>query len=211
MKIIPNIPPFIYILMGISLIAISIIQNCITSANVSKALTVYTEKVSGEPSDYLEAKKEMINEYNKTLKAEDYDKLDEVVGYIEIPAINIKYPIYRYETEENLNKGIAHVSGTHLPSKGKGTHGMFLGHTGEYSNELFTHLDQLMEGDGVFITVLDKKYIYEVCDIKVVLPEEVTCKAKKNENLITLVTCTPYGANTHRLLVTCKQREEQND
>lgn len=125
-----------------------------------------------------------------------------VMGYLEIPKINVKLAIYHGIGTKALENGCGHIEGTSLPIGGKGTHAVLSAHRGLPSAKLFTDLDQIREGDLFYITVLDETLAYQVKEILTVLPEETKdLEIEQNEDLVTLVTCTPYGVNSHRLLV----------
>lgn len=125
-----------------------------------------------------------------------------VMGYVEIPKINVKLAIYHGIGTKALENGCGHIEGTSLPIGGKGTHAVLSAHRGLPSAKLFTDLDQVREGDLFYITVLDETLAYQVKEILTVLPEETKdLEIEQNEDLVTLVTCTPYGVNSHRLLV----------
>lgn len=127
---------------------------------------------------------------------------DEMMGSVEIPKINIKIPIYHTTEEDVLNKGAGHLEGSSLPVGGANTHAVISAHRGLPSASLFTDLDQLKEGDHFLIHVLDETLCYEVDKISVVKPEDTTALAVEDgQDLVTLLTCTPYGVNTERLLV----------
>ena len=127
---------------------------------------------------------------------------DEMMGSVEIPKINIKIPIYHTTEEEVLNKGAGHLEGSSLPVGGANTHAVISAHRGLPSASLFTDLDQLKEGDHFLLHVLDETLCYEVDKISVVKPEDTTALAVEDgQDLVTLLTCTPYGVNTERLLV----------
>jgi sortase A len=124
------------------------------------------------------------------------------MGYIEIPSIQVMLPIYHGIEEEVLQAGAGHIPGTSLPVGGKGTHCVISGHRGLVSAQLFTNLDQLKEGDIFLLYTLDRTLTYEVDQIRIVLPDELDdLEIDPNQDYCTLVTCTPYGVNTHRLLV----------
>ena len=124
------------------------------------------------------------------------------MGYIEIPRISVRLPIYHGTTEEVLQHGIGHLGGTSLPVGGEGTHAVFSGHRGLPSALLFSDLDQMQLGDHFSLRILGEQLLYEVDQILVVEPDEVKdLYPVEGEDLVTLVTCTPYGVNTHRLLV----------
>lgn len=137
-------------------------------------------------------------EYEKTLNISG----NGMMGYISIPAIDIEVPIYHYTNDETLKKGAGHLLGSSLPVGGKGTHSVISAHRGLPSAKLFSDLNLLGNGDSFYVHVLDKILRYEVDQILVVEPDETESLAIiKDKDQMTLVTCTPYGVNTHRLLV----------
>lgn len=124
------------------------------------------------------------------------------MGYIEIPSIDVKLMIYHGTDAEILAKGVGHLQGTSLPVGGNGSHCVLSAHTGLNDKKLFTDLDQLVEGDVFYIHVLGEVLAYQVDQINIVTPDDVEdLRIDANEDYCTLVTCTPYGINTHRLLV----------
>lgn len=127
---------------------------------------------------------------------------DEMMGIVEIPKIDIKLPIYHTTKEDVLKQAAGHLEGSSLPIGGKNTHSVISAHRGLPSASLFTDLDQLKKGDHFLIHVLNETLCYEVDKISVVKPEETSALAvEEGEDLVTLLTCTPYGVNTERLLV----------
>ena len=127
---------------------------------------------------------------------------DEMMGTVEIPKINIELPIYHTTDETVLERAAGHLEGSSLPVGGESTHAVISAHRGLPSASLFTDLDQLEEGDHFLLHVLDDTLAYEVDKISVVEPEETQDLAvEQGEDLVTLLTCTPYGVNSHRLLV----------
>ena len=127
---------------------------------------------------------------------------DEMMGSVEIPKINIKIPIYHTTEEDVLNKGAGHLEGSSLPVGGANTHAVISAHRGLPSASLFTDLDQMKVGDHFLLHVLDETLCYEVDKISVVKPEGTSALAVEDgQDLVTLLTCTPYGVNTERLLV----------
>ena len=127
---------------------------------------------------------------------------DEMMGSVEIPKINIKIPIYHTTEEDVLNKGAGHLEGSSLPVGGANTHAVISAHRGLPSASLFTDLDQMKVGDHFLLHVLDETLCYEVDKISVVKPEDTSDLAVEDgQDLVTLLTCTPYGVNTERLLV----------
>ncbi|MEE0096266.1 MAG: class C sortase [Oscillospiraceae bacterium] len=135
-----------------------------------------------------------------------------VMGYLEIPKISLRLPIYHGTGDAALQKGIGHLAGTSLPVGGSGTHCVLSGHRGLPSALLFTDLDQLETGDTFTLYVLDQRLSYQVDQILVVEPEDVSALAPEDgKDYVTLVTCTPYGVNTHRLLVRGSRIEDTQE
>lgn len=135
---------------------------------------------------------------------------DGVMGTVEIPSINISLPIYHGTSDAILKKGAGHLQGTSLPVGGASTHTVITGHTGLSNAKLFTDLTELDKGDIFFLEVMGEKLAYQVDQIKVVLPTEMDdLKIIPGEDYCTLLTCTPYGVNTHRLLVRGKRTDYQ--
>ncbi|MCD8365295.1 MAG: class C sortase [Clostridiales bacterium] len=127
---------------------------------------------------------------------------DGVMGYLSIPKLDLKLPIYHTTSEEVLQEGVGHLEGSSLPVGGENTHAVLAAHRGLPNAELFTNLDQMEEGDHFLIYVLDEVLCYEVDQITVVEPTETDAlSVEDGQDLVTLLTCTPYGVNTQRLLV----------
>jgi sortase A len=127
---------------------------------------------------------------------------DGIMGYLEIPSIQVKLPIYHGTSEAVLSQGVGHLEQSSLPVGGTGTHAVLSGHTGLASKRLFTDLSQLQVGDSFSITVLDQRLTYQVDEINVVEPHETELlRIEEGQDYVTLLTCTPYGINSHRLLV----------
>lgn len=126
-----------------------------------------------------------------------------IMGSIEIPKINVKLPIYHGTEESILTNGIGHLKESSLPIGGANSHGILTGHRGLPEAQLFTRLDELKEGDWFYITVCGEKLSFQVCQIQVIKPEKVeVLDIEPGKEKVSLVTCTPYGINTHRLVVT---------
>lgn len=125
-----------------------------------------------------------------------------IMGYIEIPKIHVDLPIYHGTGSDSLDRGTGHLLGSSLPVGGEGTHTIITGHSGMASQKMFTDLEQLQEGDVFYLRVLDEVLAYEVKAVHTVLPHDTTYLGiVPGQDLCTLVTCTPTGVNTHRLLV----------
>lgn len=137
---------------------------------------------------------------------------DGMMGYVEIPTINCVLPIYHGTDDVVLDSAIGHIEGSSLPVGGESTHCVISGHRGLPSAKLFTNLDKLTEGDTFMLRILDEVLTYEVDQIHIVLPDEVDDLAIiEGKDLCTLVTCTPYGVNSHRLLVRGHRIENLSD
>ncbi len=135
-----------------------------------------------------------------------------MMGYLEIPQIQVHLPIYHGTADEVLAKGVGHLEGSSLPVGGEGTHAVLTGHRGLPSAALFTDLDRLEEGDCFTVSILGEELTYVVTQIQTVLPEETeNLRIVDGVDQVTLVTCTPYGVNTHRLLVTGTRQTKQHD
>ena len=206
-------------LVGLGFISYPTVSNLWNQAHQSRAIATYSKQV--EKLDDSENKKMLkaARKYNKSLlKKSDHWKLSKkdkkkyeslldisgtgIMGYIEIPKIDCSLPIYHGTDEGALQIAIGHLEGSSLPVGGKSTHCVLSGHRGLPSARLFTDLDQMEEGDIFILNILGRKLAYEVDQIKVVLPEEMSdLEIEEGKDLCTLVTCTPYGINTHRLLV----------
>ncbi|SCZ80992.1 class C sortase [Pseudobutyrivibrio xylanivorans] len=127
---------------------------------------------------------------------------DGIMGYIQIPAINIKLPVFHTTNEDVLQIGVGHLEGSSLPVGGPSTHSVLSAHRGLPSATLFTDLDKLQIGDDFFLIIMDEYYAYEVDSINVVEPDDTSLLAVEDgQDLCTLITCTPYGVNTQRLMV----------
>lgn len=143
-----------------------------------------------------------LKNYNKVLNVNN----DGMIGYLSIDKIRVEIPIYHGTSNDTLNNFVGHVEGTSLPIGGKGTHSVLSAHRGLPSAKLFSDLDRLELGDTFKITVLDEVLTYEVDKISIVKPNNSKeLKIDKNNDYVTLLTCTPYGINTHRLLVRGKR------
>ncbi|MBR2524790.1 MAG: class C sortase [Clostridiales bacterium] len=157
---------------------------------------IYNESIAGVRSPLFDPSQ--VAGYNTTLDITGTG----IMGYIDIDKIGVELPIYHGVAPEILQVGAGHLEGSSLPVGGENTHCVLSGHRGLPSARLFTDLDELTIGDKFTITVLDRVLTYEVDQIKVVLPEEASdLQIVNGKDYCTLVTCTPYGINTHRLLV----------
>ena len=125
-----------------------------------------------------------------------------MMGYVEIPKIDVNLPIYHGTGADSLDRGVGHLLGSSLPVGGESTHSILTGHSGMASQKMFTDLEQLTLGDVFYLRILNETLAYQVREINTVLPYDTSLLGiSSGEDLCTLVTCTPYGGNTHRLLV----------
>lgn len=206
-------------LIGLSLLLYPSFSNYWNSFHQSRAIASYSDAVSdldeASYEQYLtEARKyneELLTKTNRFQPTEEeharYEKLLDVtgtgiMGYIEIPSIDVSLPIYHGVEDTVLQIAAGHIEGSSLPVGGESTHCVLSGHRGLPSAKLFTDLDELTEGDIFIVHVLDEVLTYEVDQIHIVEPEDLDLlQIEEGQDLCTLVTCTPYGINTHRLLV----------
>jgi len=159
----------------------------------------YNEQLSGNAINdpfTKSSNQELPSNYENILN------INGLMGYVEIPKIKAKLPVYHGVEEEVLQKGIGHMEGSALPIGSEGGHVLLVGHTGLPNARLFTDLDQLVVGDQFNIRVLNKELVYQVDQIKVVEPDDISeLMTVQDGDYVTLITCTPYGINSHRLLV----------
>lgn len=205
-------------IVGLSLLLYPTISEWWNASRASRVIGGYNSVVdqmdSAEAEKMLEEARQynadLLKEQNRYFPSEElharYESLlsldgNGLMGSIEIPSVKIKLPLYHGLEEEILQQNIGHIEGTSLPVGGESTHAVVSGHRGLPSAKLFTDLDQLETGDVFLFRILGKTYTYEIDQIRTVLPEEVQdLEIEEGKDLATLVTCTPYGINSHRLL-----------
>ena len=202
-------------LIGIGAAAYPAFGNWYTEQKRSVVLTEYEKALAKiEDADLTDAFKqaEISNDALFTGEIDekerpDYGELlctteDGIMGYVEILSIQIRLPIYHGCTENELSKGAGHLPSSSLPVGGRSTHAVLAAHSGRADSKMFTDLDQVKEGDLIYLYVLNKTLTYEVDKITVTTPDDTDAiQIVDSEDLLTLLTCTPYGTNTHRLLV----------
>ncbi len=211
------------LLVAFSVLLYPTVSNYLYQKNQSRVISVYDEeavKRSGEENERMlaEAKaynqellsnvelldpfgpgKKEINEYYQSILNVNGSGM---MGYIRIPKIKVELPIYHGTSESVLQVGVGHFEGTSLPVGGESTHSVLTGHRGLPSKLLFTDMDKLQAGDVFYIKILGETFAYEIDQILTVLPEETDAlNIELGKDYVTLVTCTPYAVNTHRLLV----------
>ena len=205
--------------VGVSVLLYPTVSDYLNSLHQSQAIATYADSVENMDEQDYEKLWDAAVSYNQKLfqsghglglkdeEKEEYNELLDVSGtgimsYIEIPKIKCSLPIYHGTDEGVLQIAVGHIEGSSLPVGGLNTHCVLSGHRGLPSAKLFSNLDKLEEGDIFMIRTLDQTLTYEVDQIRIVLPDEVDdLKVEEGKDLCTLVTCTPYGINTHRLLV----------
>ena len=215
------------LLAGLTLLLYPTASDYWNSFHQSQAIASYAESVSNLTAVDYERLWLDADAYNQELvqktypllfdeaEREDYNALlnvssNGIMGYIEIPKINVSLPIYHGTDESILQIAVGHIPGRSLPVGGASTHCVLSGHRGLPSATLFTNLDQLSEGDVFLLRILNETLTYEVDQIHIVLPQESDeLNIISGRDLCTLVTCTPYGINSHRLLVRGTRIENQ--
>ena len=218
-------------ILGIILLSIAllvclypVISNFTAVKYQSIVQTRYEKDVSNMDDETLKKTKEAALAYNRTLipgvadnlsfsedalksAAENYDNLlnirgDGIMGYVEIPKIDVNLPIYHGTGDDSLDRGVGHLLGSSLPVGGETSHTVLTAHSGLAGQRLFSDLDKLECGDTFYVHTLDETMAYMVLEINTVLPEDTSKLVILPEHdVCTLVTCTPYGVNTHRLMV----------
>lgn len=222
-----NIVLFAAFLVGLSVMFYPVISNWWNEKHTTVAIADYVGCVNNMSEDEKARLMEQARDYNRKLaelsdpftqynEIEGYEDILDVsgtgiMGYINIPMIGGDFPIYHGTSPEVLNVAAGHLQGSSLPIGGSATHAVISAHRGLPTAKLFTDLDKLEKGDMFSITILDETFTYLVDDIQVVEPEDMNKLAViENEDHVTLMTCTPYGINTHRLLVRGKRIETVN-
>ena len=213
------------ILVGVGILVYPSVSEYLFEKNSSVAVSTYDDSIRRMEQAHMDElrsqaqaynqrlaenngfSKPALDEYNNPITPEDYWDILNVdgngmMGYITIPRIHVTIPMYHGTEEEVLQVAIGHLQNTSLPVGGESTHAVLSGHRGLPSKALFTDLDQVQIGDVFYLTVLNETLYYQVDQILTVLPNETDALAiTKGEDHVTLVTCTPYGVNSHRLLV----------
>ena len=211
-------------LVALCLTLYPLISNYVNQKYASQIHTAYQEVMEQIDDSELREAKEQAEIYNHSLipgastqdtysqeglqaASANYDSQlnlagNGIMGYVEIPKISVNLPIYHGTENDSLERGIGHLLGSSLPVGGESTHSILSGHSGMASQKMFTDLEQLAAGDVFYLHVLNETLAYQVVEINTVLPYDTSLLGiAPGEDLCTLVTCTPYGVNTHRLLV----------
>ena len=220
---------FLMFLAGLSLLLYPTVSDYYNSFHQSRAIARYAQSVSEMENVDYDGLLEQARAYNQALAAnpdrwilndqerQGYEGLlnltgSGMMGYVEIPKLDLSLPIYHGTDEAVLQIAVGHIEGSSLPVGGTGTHTVLSGHRGLPSAKLFTNLDELVTGDTFLLQVLDETLTYEVDQILIVEPDDLDALSiDPEEDYCTLVTCTPYGINTHRLLVRGHRIETAED
>lgn len=209
------------IITGLGIFFYPYVSNWLIEKNASYIIETYDQAVEASGNQEIEKEWKKAKEYNDSLEGtvlkdpfiegsgmalqDNYKELlniDGIMGYVEIPAIDVKLSIFHGTSDATLQKGIGHLEGSSLPIGGSGTHAILTGHTGLSKAKFFTDLVELKEGERFYLRILDKTLAYLVDQIKVVEPENTKdLQSISGKDYVTLLTCTPYGVNSHRLLV----------
>ena len=209
----------VILFIGLSLLLYPSFSDWWKSLHQSQVVAGYVENVANIDDNQYDEMWQQAWDYNQSLlersnhfllsedQITEYEALLDIggtgiMGYVEIPAIDVTLPVYHGTNEAVLQVAVGHLEWTSLPVGGESSHCVISGHRGLPSAKLFTNLDQLIEGDIFMMRVLDEVLTYEVDQIRIVLPHELDdLLIEEGEDLCSLVTCTPYGINSHRLLV----------
>ena len=223
-KILTLVLAAILFLLSLGLTLYPVISNYVNQKYASEIHTAYEEVIEQTDNTELLKARELAVSYNRAITpgstteeaysqeallaaSEDYDSqlnigADGIMGYVEIPKISVNLPIYHGTGNDSLDRGVGHLLGSSLPVGGEDTHCILTGHSGLATQKMFTDLEQLEVNDVFYLNVLGEVLAYQVEEINTVLPHDTSLLGiTSGEDYCTLVTCTPYGVNTHRLLV----------
>lgn len=217
-RIIATILIILLFLAGLGIVLYPYVSEYVNAKHASRVVVNYDDTVKEITPEDFSQYFEVAEEYNERLRqnpnpfsednrTEGYETALNVdgsgmIGYLEIPKISVRLPFYHGTSGAVLNEAVGHLEGSSLPVGGEGTHVVLSAHRGLPSAKLFTDLPELGEGDIFILTVLDRKMTYQVDQILTVLPTELEAlEVEDGQDYVTLMTCTPYGINTHRLLV----------
>lgn len=209
--------------VGAGIFLYPLVSNLMAERLQEQVIRTYTAKIEETRREELDQAREDAEIYNENLAGDpvhdpfvsgsgyalpdNYEEVldlneDGVMGYVEIPNIDVRLPIYHGVSKEVLEKGAGHIPETSLPIGGENTHAVISAHRGLPSAKLFTRLDEMKKGNVFYLYILDEILAYQVDEIQTILPEDIAeLRLEKGKDLVTLLTCTPYGENTHRLLV----------
>ncbi|MCL2563640.1 MAG: class C sortase [Oscillospiraceae bacterium] len=221
-KILPILLVILMILLGVGLLFYPDISTWYNSRVHSGLMQTFDEEVAAMDDEYIAEHFRRAEAYNAALNGGSIEdpfvvgsgavlppahyletlNVNGMMAQIEIPIIDVHLPVFHGTGMAVLDRGVGHIEGTSFPIGGQGTHAVLTGHSGLTHHRMFTDLEEIVIGDLFFITVLDRKLAYEVDQIIVVLPHEIeSLRIAQDADYVTLITCTPYAINTHRLLI----------
>ena len=214
-------------LLALGITLYPFVSNYLAEKYQSTAMAAYSDAISRMDDTTLMREREAAQQFNRSIGVismsgpdaisrlnaarDGYDDLlnvnnNGIMGYIRIPAIDVELPIYHGVENSTLEQGVGHLPGSSLPVGGESTHAALAAHSGLASQRMFTDLEQLREGDRFYLSVLGETLAYEIDQMLVVEPDDAAAlELQPGMDLVTLITCTPYGVNTHRLLVRGKR------
>lgn len=203
----------IIMILGIAVLSYPFLSSFLKQKNQTDIISTYDDAMQNISDEEMDIMLEEAKDFNNRLSGNSIStssgksymsllNIGDVIGYVKIPVIDVNLPIYHGTSEEVLQIGVGHIETSSLPVGGPSTHALLTGHRGLPSSTLFTHLDKVKEGDVFYITVLKETLAYEVDQIRTVLPENTSdLQIIDDKDYVTLITCTPYMINSHRLLV----------
>ena len=214
-------------LLALGITLYPFVSNYLAEKYQSTAMAAYSDAISRMDDTTLMREREAAQQFNRSIGVismsgpdaisrlnaarDGYDDLlnvnnNGIMGYIRIPSIDVELPIYHGVENSTLEQGVGHLPGSSLPVGGESTHAVLAAHSGLASQRMFTDLEQLREGDRFYLSVLGETLAYEIDQMLVVEPDDAAAlELQPGMDLVTLITCTPYGVNTHRLLVRGKR------
>ena len=215
----------IFLIVAFGFVLYPLISNTINNCFALSTIDNYKSKVADlkdsksryltDAEEYNHNLSKLVNDftYSSDSVIDGYDNIlnfgDGLIGYIEIPKINVKLPIYHGDRDKVLEKGVAHIPNTAFPIGGIGNHSVLSAHTGYPTQVFFDNLDDLIIGDEIKVSVLDETLIYKVTTKNIVKPDNISLlSVDDRKDLISLITCYPYGVNSHRLIVTAERLSE---
>ena len=226
---VPVLLGLLLVLLGVGVFLYPVISSYQAQQNQARTISSYVENIAEKQDDSIDSAMEEARRYNEALAGDpvrdpfvpgsgyalpdNYQQVlnpggDGIMGYLEIPKLGIRLPIGHGTSEEVLETMAGHIESTALPIGGPGTHSVLTGHRGLPSAELLTRLDEMEDGDLFLVKILDQTLAYQVDQITTVLPYELqNLQTVPGKDFVTILTCTPYGVNTHRLLVRGQRTE----
>lgn len=204
--------PILFIITGIVVGSIPFLGPIIAQQNQNAVIEQYNDNISQMTKTEIDDAKSEFKKYNETGKSNFFNAIesDTVISYIDIPKIDVYLPIYKGTDEETLAKGIGQLENTSFPIGGDGTHTVLTGHSGLTTQTMFSNLEKMAIGDKFYLHTYGENLCYKVYDIQVVIPDDVSSNIRYDvdHDYCTLMTCTPIGINTHRLLIMAERYDD---